>query len=314
MVWFTTGSLHHRARRGFTLIEIMIVGALLALFAGIALFAAREMYESNRRKAMFDETRQIGIALSLAHDDIGFFPRIYLLEMPTGRINYGDNKTKIIRPAFDTYGYYLSVGPQASSIIDKWRGPYMPFSSAKLNLTAGSKGLIRMRLSDVAFQQFKPTGTNDEDPSLVVWPTDTWGNPYIFYEVHSDASLMTNSTGTNPQGVRLIRYPGESGDFFTAVVSYGPNRVPGGLRDELRRPNSAIAVNVETLLKTDGLYVKGDLAGGKADYTLKSYNSMYPDAQISSDFTQRLPRILQSGDPNAPGILDTGSDDIFWRF
>jgi prepilin-type N-terminal cleavage/methylation domain-containing protein len=313
MVLFTTGSRLNCTRvRGFTLIEIMIVAALLAIFAGIAIFGARQMYNHNRRKAMFDETRQIGAALSLARDDLGFFPRIYLLDFPLSMVSYqtANNNVKMVRPAFDTYGMYSSVGPQANMIANQWRGPYMPFSSSKGAINFASKAFVKMRLSDREFQSFK--GPNGEDLSVVSWPTDTWNNPYVFYEIYSDPKLVSTA---NPAGLRLIRTPTEIGNYFTAVVSYGPNRFPGGIREEKQTPGVAVpTTTVAQALISVGLYVQGDLAGGNAEYTLKSFTSAYPDALIDNAFIERVGRSLQTGNPLVPGILDPDSDDIIWRF
>lgn len=312
-------------RRGFTLIEILIVGALLALFAGLAVFAAREMYESNRKKAMYDEVRQVGTALSLAHDDLGFFPRMYLLEKPLGLIYFpGMPPRASIIPAFDTYGHFGRTD-EVTNVSRNWRGPYMPISASRATMSAGNKGMVRMRLMDADLQGFKIPTEPTSDPTLVWWPADTWGNPYMLYEVVCDPSMMV--AGTNPRGLRLARRPGEAGNYLTAVVSYGPNHVPGGLVKEIT-PEGVVVVKeqlsdaeIATRLQTHGLYLKGDLVGGaganQADYTLKSFTAS-GQAKLewnSASFNTSLADSIESFNPNTRiGIKDKGSDDIYWPF
>ena len=86
-----------RRRRGFTLIEILIVGALISLLSGIAIFAVKQMYDSNRRKAMFDETRSIGTALHFAYEDLGFFPRLSVVGKTKSLLTFTSEPLQIQR-------------------------------------------------------------------------------------------------------------------------------------------------------------------------------------------------------------------------
>ena len=62
-------------RRAFTLVEMLIVAALIALFAGLAVFNVTEQYELNKQKAAVAECRQIGTSMNFALQDLGFFPK-----------------------------------------------------------------------------------------------------------------------------------------------------------------------------------------------------------------------------------------------
>src|SRR5688572_29195394 len=72
-------------RRGFTLVEMLVVSALIALFAGLAVFSITTQLEQNRKKAAVAECRQIATAMSFAHQDLSFFPKLCLL-----RFNYNE--------------------------------------------------------------------------------------------------------------------------------------------------------------------------------------------------------------------------------
>src|SRR5689334_7876780 len=96
--------------RGFTLIEMMIVGVMIVVFSGIAMFAVREMYDENVKKAGSAEVHSIATALSHARDDLAFFPRLSVLDMPLDRI-YFPSVSAIsfangIRPGIDMYGAF----------------------------------------------------------------------------------------------------------------------------------------------------------------------------------------------------------------
>lgn len=304
-------------RQGFTLIEMLIVAALIALFAGLAMIGAQQLYDDGRRKAMFDETKSIGSNLSFAYQDVGFYPRIGLLGLSMDYIRFSNGTapalTYYCRPGMDTYGFYGS-GRFTTTInplfaIKNWRAPYMSISELRAMHSGGGKsGVVKMRLSDREYSSFSPgnsTQTANDDLSLVDWPTDTWGNPYMFYQVVSDPAYVS---GRNTHGLRLVKSPTEEGSYFTAVVSYGRNKVPGGGEDIYRHPGFPL----------QQLYVKGDLVqtNGPADYTLKSYTAS--DARLKLDLTtgamDTFAESVQGAQAPNIGIMDTGSDDIYFKF
>lgn len=285
-------------RSGFTLIEMLIVGSLIALFSGIAMFGIQQMYDANRTKAMQGEAAHIGTAMSFAHDDLGFFPRLDLLRFAKPLIVFEQtDQTTYVRPGVDSYGVYGATGPHVSILRSNWKGPYL----------SATKGIARMRLSDPQSASFNaPDGIGDV--SLVDWPSDTWDNPYVLYQVTIDASMKTSN---NPLGLRLIASPTESATYFNAIVSYGPNGVPGG--------NETSGGTIGEALFSAALYVKGDATGqGVADFTLKSMYASSTQLQLSSpEFIQLLANSLETpstDDPAFAGILDDESDDIIWRF
>ena len=309
-----------RRRRGFTLIEILIVASLIALFSGIAMFAVQAMYDQNRRKAMFDETKQIGQALHFAYEDLGFFPRINFIGYSKGLLTYDTGGgVEYVRPGFDTYGY-LSLGQKSTAIADSWHGPYMAVTEARAQLSQGQKGLAWMRIMDQVVVDEKATIKNqyNEDPTVVRWPTDTWGNPYVLYQIVADPVVAKENPTTNPLGLRLAKL-GEQGDYFTAVVSYGPNGYPGGYPPTDTK-NATPLVGDERL-KSGALYVVGDLLPPQSDsdrwanFTLRvAYPSGGQVSLSSADFLDMLPETIHNNDSAKPGIIDPGSDDVFWRF
>lgn len=327
----------HATRRGFTLIEMLIVGSLIVLFAGLAMIGAQQMYDSNKKKAVQDEVKSIATALSAAKQDIGFYPRIYLLGMPfdqvcfpktvTGNSDPASTANALLtyytRPAMDTYGYFGYSNLQTPNCVYQvatskgWRAPYMSITEArKANTSGGRKaGLVRVRLMEPNYTYFDRRYTGGEDPSLVFWPADPWGNPYVVYHISVDLTDYGNGTtyydpANNPKGMRLILNPMEEGNYINAVVSYGPNRLPGG-NDKQGTGNPA---NYNGWPGFE-LFVKGDLGGTGADFTLKSPNATGA-AKLDTTIAgmAALAQSLESKTAGRIGVFNDGSDDIFYKF
>lgn len=316
-------------RRGFTLIEMLIVSAMIVLLAGLAILGAQQLYESTKKKAVQDEVKSIATTLSQCKQDVGFYPKINLLGVPSALVLFrqgtpaqkkaGSVASYYCRPGFDTYGFYGSglasfgntLANPVFQVMQFWKPPYMQVSEARAANTTGRRtGIVRMRLSDAEYHSGFPTSVpynGGDDPSLVWWPTDAYGNPYMVYHISSDPTFGPPQYPQNPKGLRLILAPTEEASYMNVVVSYGPNHNPGG-----SWPNNGGNGGYPNA----ALYVPGDLFGTVADYTLKSVTS--PNAQCRIDLTMpfmaAIAQSLDNNNPNNPGTFNNGSDDIFFKF
>ena len=251
--------------KGFTLIEIIIVAALISLFSGLATFGVQQMLKNNKLKAVIGEARQVAQSLIFAHEDLGYYPKIGFMAHSRDLIDvrYGWDR-------IDSMGFALS-STKGQFTFKNWNGPYFAASQTRNQLSTRYKQLVTMRLHP----QYQ--GLENE----MVWPADQWGNPYVLYLFRY---VKTQDTW------QFIETLGQQPDYFAAVVSYGPNGVPGA------------PVGGETLdqLRVACLYVQQDTR-------VPVFDALEP---FQYDETRK--RALSKA-PSGIGIMDPGSDDIIYN-
>lgn len=251
---------HTAKSRGFTLVEMLVVAALIAIFAGLAVFNITAQLEREKSKAATAEARQIATAMSFAYDDLGFFPKIGLL-----RFNRDGIFDFLRGTGFDSAEYHgYAVGNQASRIEKKWRQNYLASS--------GPDKTVLMR--------FLSNGLQKE----LNWPADQWGNPYVGYFLKTIPAV-----GQEPPKHKFIETASDKANYAAAIVSYGRNRVPG-LRDN---PLAADLTDRNPLR----LYFEGPLPREFRMYQPQDYNSDTLRADVftgsSNDATFAKPYIRE---------------------
>jgi hypothetical protein len=246
--------------------------------------------------------------------------------MPLTLVTFSSAGIQQVRPSFDTYGYNAST-QGVPNIISNWKAPYTQVSEIRRSYSQGIKLLVKMRLPEPANLAFPKNTALGDDISLVDWPADVWGNPYSVYLIATDSSII--DPGNNPLGLRVIDHPGENPDYFAAVVSYGPNGVPGGTdeRDDPATAANTTYINYKNnVLIPASMFVKGDsTAGGnlftpdgQPIFTLKTGHAGVA-AELSlhgAAFQNALAGSFNSLTTNKfqIGMKDTGSDDIWYAF
>lgn len=206
-----------RRRRGFTLVEMFIVGALIALFSSLAIFGVQQQFNSNIRKAAIGESRNIAVALDFANLDTSVFPKLcWLTESQTG-LDFIVNQTSLnVYLGADIYGRPVF---QDGALRNQWEGPYFSLSSSRRGVSQGRTGIV-----DMAFADFPSSA------GTFRWPSDPYGTPYTVYMLDIDTQAATLSFVTE----RAPDNPTIKGNFVNAVVSYGLNLAPGGDEDTQR--------------------------------------------------------------------------------
>lgn len=300
-----------RNRRGFTLVELVIVASLIALFSGLAIFGVQQQFENNRRKATIAETRQIATSLDLANLDVSIFPKLCWLEQSESGLRFigqqlfggGGNE-------FEIYNYMdiqsRSTFSQGFGISQNWRGAYFAISQARRGAAQGQGGYVQMILPEL---EGLPSGADGYR-----WPADPYGNPYVLYMLNLDLTNPGNAVlyfineDTDASG---NQDPGAKGEYINAIVSYGMNRIPGG--------GDRIRVNMNDSSNVSGrrLYTQANPNQNIARY-LDELEFNRARANVwNAEFNANLGggALATDNDGTGPvGITDIGSDDIIFEF
>ncbi len=274
--------------RAFTLIEMFIVGALIALFAGIAIFNIQGQYLANIRKITIAEVRQIHSGLSFVKMDTGVFPKLNFLNKALyhPEVSMLDQNVRQLnlRNDFDYMGYSIGLGLE-STILSEWSGPYYSISHTRRGVARAIGGIVSMLLPNTGI--------------VTDWPADAYGEPYVLYLIRVDR------TGA----LEWVRSATDEATYFAAVVSYGRNRVPG------YRPDIPIPQGDFNRLKNERLYIEG---GSGTDIYARPRAAQYTAltaAEYNQTRLEALTKIGRTGiSEDEVGVIDPGSDDIIFEF
>lgn len=303
-----------RQQAGFTLIEILIVAALIALLSGIAAINIQRAYVDNQRKATFGECYNISTALQFAYDDTQVYPKLCFL---SHNIHFlappvqpgAPSPGPFLLSGFEYIGHEVNQPPTvAKRIIENWAqgfgsNGYFSAPAGRRGMFQGRRGgVIKMEIPEDVYQNL--VSSPDRDHPIYDWPADPWGRPYVVY--------LIDQSGVTPEGLPNVFFPTshfrrhEDVVFVRAVVSYGPNGIPGGSAEW-----STAEVNA---LTPYSLYRRDDrLYPDESDYRAlrpSEYNENIGGATRAQSWSfSRL-------NPSIPliGVTDDGSDDIIREF
>ena len=297
-----------RWQGGFTLIEILIVAALISLLAGIAAINIQAMYLANQRKSTIGEIRQIITSLDFAYNDTMIYPKICFLNQnilylaPPQATPY-NRPGQYLVSGFDYMGFDVnSPSTITNRIIRNWANGTL--SQGYFSMPQGKKGMFQYRRAGICRMEIPMDIYNPQILAsgatlpIYEWPTDPWGNPYVLYMLYLE-SIQPNGL----PNVRFVDSITRSPNFARAVVSYGPNGIPGGPED----------------------YTALDLARGQPWRLYTKDNITYPaDADFRclrpQEYTQdrvnawSFTKILGEDPPSYIGVIDKGSDDMVIEF
>ena len=266
-------------RGGFTLIEMLVVAALIAIFAGLAVFNIVEQLNREKEKAAIAECRSIATAMSFAHDDLGFYPKLCWLKFGKLDLIKYVQDNGIPGAAIDWFEKGDNTG-MPTRIQTKWGEKYM----------AGGmpEKFVRMTLLSA--------GNKD-----VQWPCDPWNQPYMAYLVAIDRPANA------PNGQPVIRWAnekvGDKANYFAGIVSYGRNKVPGYVWNDPNAFNNGKALRL----------FDGPDPADQRHFTLNVNDFNQPRLDV---FINNQQSPVQTVPPfnNPPYMRDAASDDKYFEF
>ncbi len=196
---------------GFTLIEMLVVAALIAIFAGLAVFNVVEQLNREKEKAALAEARSIATAMSFAYDDMGFFPKICFLRFGVDEFlrvigTTAPEAKNLSADAIDWFGVATPASNMGTKITNNWGEKYM----------SGS-------MPDKYVEMRFPTSGGAESFD---WPADPFRQPYMAYLIKAEPPA--NSAPGTPAVIDWANDSlGDKPNYFAGIVSYGRNKVPG---------------------------------------------------------------------------------------
>lgn len=267
-----------RGTRAFTLVEMLIVAALIVIFSSLAVLNVSEYMKKGRQKAAVAEARHIATAMSFAHQDLGFFPKICFLNL--NLISLTDSLSGMTFDAVEYHGH--NIGDLAGRLGRQWRGGYLGINHEKLcKMHFTSNGVTK------AFD----------------WPLDPWNTPYVAY-------FMESTDQIGPGGRRTVQFVPNAGadpNYFAGVVSYGPNMVPGMKMDAT--PTETAIRRPIRLFREDSI---ASPVAGYLNFRLPT-PAEYAAAPLSTSGAEMI-RLDMTPDAAFPRIREPNSDDRVYEF
>ena len=284
--------LFRNRNRGFSLIEIMIVAILLAIFAGLAAINISEVFQQNKIKITYGELDSLRSAVGFAANDTGgVIPKLSFLNQNQFTITDLNSGGNVVTADFHYMGF--PIGGQASTIYTRWKGPYLGIAKPEAD-DAGDTSISRKAGVARMLINSEVPNTSGNPNNVVQWPIDFWRNPYVIYMLR--ITRDPNNPNSTPF-VDFIRRSGERPNFSMAYVSYGRDRVPGSYAN-----NSPGEVQRKEDQK---LFVVAPI-GSAWDF------EALPETDFNGIRLQGYSEV-KFGDPNLIGVVDIGSDDIVIR-
>ncbi|MES1213629.1 MAG: DUF1559 domain-containing protein [Singulisphaera sp.] len=145
-----------RAARGFTLVEVLVVIAIIGLLVAILLPAVQMARESGRRAQCFNNLKQIGLALVSYHDTFG--------SLPPGYVSKFDGSGNDTGPG---WGWGSLILPQLEQT------PIYGVIHFNLPIEHANNGV---RVAHIATYLCP---SDEVSPSWTAWTRDNLGNPIV---------------------------------------------------------------------------------------------------------------------------------------
>lgn len=205
-------------RKGFTLVELIVVLAVIGVMVALLLPAIQQVRESARRVSCRNNLKQIGLAIHNYHDIHNCLPHAFIYSPPSSGVTGFWGWEVGLLPYLEQQPLYFKLNPQGEPhVIGRYyqqHGVIIPGGETLLSVFRCPSSTLPPRASDLGPATLSPhvrgygtsdyKGSNGGHFSLGLF---VWDDPPVRFSDITDGASTTIAVGE-------ASYPGRAGHVF----------------------------------------------------------------------------------------------------